>query len=392
MRTKWICAGKGDCMENTVKRSHVRAVARAGPVLRALTGVALALLGCAVLEGCDKGIDPKPTPKYLLYATMNGYPTGSIAVIDCETDSVINYVKNMSGNPGVVASPDGRYFAALASGAPSQIFDAATRMPVGLLATPGLPLFLPDAGLLLCPREESTLVYDIPGFTLRESWPRPRDAAERVPGQQQVAAVDWRSWGHGEDLSKLVFFDYVNYRAVDSLIIEPDSQGIGFQIIHFTFSPDGTRLYALGGQTGFGAGLVGYDLRTRQVLFRQQMYGPYGSCQATPDGREVWATDPGYPIEDSPGLPQTIFIFDAYTGILIDTVSTRGISPEPYWPIAAREIRIPPDGSKAYVSCGDFFTGPQPILVISTATRHIERLIFGDFETAAWWIDIAPRP
>jgi hypothetical protein len=75
----------------------------------------------------------------------------------------------------------------------------------------------------------------------------------------------------------------------------------------------------------------------------------------------------------------------------VDTVSTRDISPIPYLPIAARDIRFLPDGSKAYVSSGSIFKGSQPILVINPATRRVERLIFDDFKELIWTIDIAPR-
>jgi len=269
-----------------------------------------------------------------------------------------------------------------------QIFDAVTRLPIKSLNTLGTPLFLPDAGLLLCAGLDSTLVYNMPGFAFKESWPRPRGWAQRVPGRQQVAAIEWR----GHDRSKLMFFDYVNYRAVDSLIIDPDPQDIGFRIFNYTFSHDGMRLYAVGEQIGFGVSVIGYDLGTRKTLFRQSLYGPYGYCRVTPDGSEVWVTDPGYPIEDFPVWPQTIFIYDAVTGALVDTVSLRGLHPNPYDALAAQDIRFLPDGSKAYVNCGSGFKGLQPILVINTHTRYVDRLIYNGFQNTAETIDIAPRP
>jgi len=378
-------------MENTVKRNHVRAVARAGPVLRALTGVALALLGCAVLAGCDKPTKPKPTTKCLLYAGMTASTEpwdGFIAVIDCETDSIIDSVMPTSHfpGPGVIVSPDGKYFATLIVG-PSEIFDAATRLPVATLLTAGMPLFLPDAGILLCLVHDSTLVYDMPGFTLRQSWSRIQGEAVRVPGRQQVAALD----RGGEGRAKLLFFDYVNYRAVDSVTIT-DAQGIGFQIMSFTFSPDGTRLYATGGQIGFGPGMVGYDLIARRTLFRQRLNGPYGHCRITPDGMEAWVTEPGHPLYNPPIEVQAIFIFDAITGTLVDTISTRGIDPNPLRALSPQDIRFVPDGSKAYVNCGTSQKTGQPILVISTGTRRIERSLFGEYNNFAVMIDIAPEP
>jgi hypothetical protein len=229
----------------------------------------------------------------------------------------------------------------------------------------------------------------MPDFVAREAWHRCLREPARVPGRQQVAAVEYDSTTGRR--GKLLFFDYVTNRVIDSVIMEPRAETIGFHIVRFAFSPNGDRLYALGwlDRQSF---LIGYDLGTRQTLFLQPVYTSLGFCSVTPDGREVWVTetDPFY--EDFPSWPQGIFIFDAITGTLVDTVATRGISPDPYYPIAAREIRILPDGSKAYVKCGSIFKGLQPILVINTATRRVERLIFGDFKDLIFMIDIAPRP
>jgi DNA-binding beta-propeller fold protein YncE len=328
-------------------------------------------------------------PKYLLYATMDGYPTGSIAVVDCETDSIINYIRNLTGSPGVIASPDGRYLAVIGSG-PPYIFDAVTLSPIKPLSTSGYPLFLPDAGIVLCAGRDSTTVYSLPDFIARETWQRHLDQPTPVPGRQQVALVGRALDGNR---SKLLFYNYLSTQAVDSIVMEPrpQSAGSGFQIFDFAFSLSGERLYALGwvDRENF---FIGYDLETRQTLFLQPIYASLGSCKVTPDGREVWVTefDPSY--GDLPSWPQAISIFDAITGTLVDTVSTFGIDPNPYKALAPREIRILPDGSKTYVSCGDIFKGTQPVLVINTTTRRIERLIFGDFKTPAWWIDVAPRP
>jgi hypothetical protein len=60
--------------------------------------------------------------------------------------------------------------------------------------------------------------------------------------------------------------------------------------------------------------------------------------------------------------------------------------------LAAQDIRFVPDGFKAYINCGSFFKGSQPILVINTQTRHVDRLIFDGFQDQAMMIGVAPRP
>jgi DNA-binding beta-propeller fold protein YncE len=358
-----------------------------------VAGTAVALL--AGLYCCDKGTGPKPNPKYLLYAAMDApqdEATGFIAVIDCETDSIIDSVKNVSSNPGIVASPDGKYFAALSGGSPPLIFDASSRTRIGSLAARGFgPLFLPDAAIAVCPDNDSAIVYGIPDFTVKEVWPRPRFKLERGPGPGRLSSVERR----GADLfdkSKLVMYDYRTGLAVDSVIIDPDAGDVGFQLYQFSFSPDATRLYAVGGQRGIGSEVVGYDLKAHRTLFIQRLYGPFGNCRVTPNGKELWVTDPGLETDEFPSWPQIIFVFDALGGGLLDSVSIRGISPNPARPLAAQDIRFVPDGSKAYVNCGSFAKGLQPILVINTRTRHVDRLIFGGFQDLARWIDIAPRP
>jgi hypothetical protein len=59
-------------MEHTVEKNPLQAVARAGPVLRAVAGVALAVFACAVLPGCDKAIKPKEV-KYNIYFAGSWY-------------------------------------------------------------------------------------------------------------------------------------------------------------------------------------------------------------------------------------------------------------------------------------------------------------------------------
>jgi len=73
-------------MEHRV-RNAARAIARAGPVLRAVALVALALWACVVWGGCHKPTKPKPA-RYRLFAEYS--ETGGILVFDTETDSLVD--------------------------------------------------------------------------------------------------------------------------------------------------------------------------------------------------------------------------------------------------------------------------------------------------------------
>jgi len=119
-------------------------------------GLSLALL--VVSSGCDgKGPEPRPV-EYLLYAGMIATPPETpeafVAVIDCQTDSIVDSI--FHGFPSAVlagASPDGRFFATKsATQPPVLIWDAATKLPIAELPRfieALSPAFLPDAGILL---------------------------------------------------------------------------------------------------------------------------------------------------------------------------------------------------------------------------------------------------
>ena len=96
-------------MTREIKRSHVRAVARAGPRLRA---VALAVLTSAVLAGCDKGVNHKPV-KDLVYFFDVG--STSIYMLDADSLTLIDSIPNVGYWSGaseieyMVVTPDGRW-------------------------------------------------------------------------------------------------------------------------------------------------------------------------------------------------------------------------------------------------------------------------------------------
>jgi len=357
---------------------------------RWIIGASLLAGGLALACATERGLEPTPG-EYWLYAAVPGDPEGWIAVIDCATDSIVDTLRYgfQRGGVGVVASPDGRYLAVTGSGRPPLIWDVARRMPIGYFSAPTLPpTFLPDAHLVIGTPYESTLVFSLPSVTPMGAWPVELYNAQKVPGRSWVMGTDHRGYPPpGDDWSKLAIYDYAKGREIDSVIISPDEQGVGFQILTFCLSPDGRRLYALGGGAGGGPSLVGYDLDRRQFLFRQPVYSA-GNCRVTPDGREVWITDPGSNLA-SPIFPGLIVIFDAMAGTVLDTITTTGYPPRPTQPLFVLDIRFTPTGEKAYVNCRKWGT---PILVIDTRTRQITKLIFGDSRNMAGWIDVAPVP
>jgi hypothetical protein len=112
----------------------------------------------------------------------------------------------------------------------------------------------------------------------------------------------------------------------------------------------------------------------------------------TPDGKEIWTVTPGPSLYDLPA--KTIDIFDAATGILIDSVLLTGFREEPELSLAANSIEFLPTGEKAYVSCGGGLqsNADQPLLVIDVVRRETIKLIYPDFTDRALTISVAPKP
>lgn len=363
-------------------------------VLTALAGSGLACNG--------KGLEPQPA-KYLLYAGMIATPPETpqafVAVIDCETDSIIDSIFYDFGSAvGVGASPDGKYFATVSSRQPPvTIWEAASRLPLAELPRitgAGVPLFLPDAALMLAEDLQETRLYRLPGFELDTVVQVELRRAQRIPCTHRVIGVDTRMGEYYPDDSKLAVFDYVTREEVDSIIINPGPAGVGFQFTSFDVTSDGQALYACGGQREGGPwpGLAGYSLVEDRTLFVATVTRGCLWCQVNPRGDEVWVTSPGPAHGDSPNT--SIYIHNAVTGMVIDSVPLTGFREHPELSLAANEIRFLPSGDKAYVNCGSYFMpkGPQPILVIDVQRREVIKLIYEDFRDLAMAIDVAPRP
>jgi len=133
-----------------------------------------------------------------------------------------------------------------------------------------------------------------------------------------------------------------------------------------------------------------YDLEEDSAIFDVPIYAPYGGIRVSPDGQEVYFTDPGA-LPDFDGPPY-IFIYDAYEGTLLDEISladldTSHAAPRPLF---AYDIRFHPAKPKTYVLCGSN-KGMGPILVIDTNEREITKWFFPKLDHRPRSIDIGPK-
>lgn len=359
-----------------------------GQIARRWSGLMILIVALTFSIGCESGTEPEPQPGYLLYAAMHGTSEGWIAVIDCATDSVIDSIAHgFQTGPGVVASPDGKYFAVLGSSRPPEIFDAVSRTQIKYLAAPALKaLFLPAEQLVISPDYSSTRVYSMPGFQLRETWLRPRWFTEPVGSLGRFASLDSQSeQPPRNDLHKIVIFS-PDGAPIDSFSI---IQGNAALNVHcFTFSPDGTRFY--GGVYGGGKFYIaGYDLTGHTMLFLHQPTRAFQHCFVSPDGREVWVTDHGDLYGFNPEHRGSTDVYDAFTGSLIDSVVLSGSYADSSRTLAPWSVRFVPGSEKVYINS---VAGGQPMLVVNSRTKEIERVIFPEFDKWVEEIDIAPRP
>jgi uncharacterized protein YceK len=155
--------GKGVSMENTVKKNPVQAIARAGPVLGAVAGVALALLAFAVLAGCDKATKPKSV-KYNIYLGASYWMDSSdvnslvnqLYVYDADSLTRLDSIPLPAASKQTAVSPDGRWLYVSnefqsPGGVPSNVLkiDARTHQPVWSSPGPGWPVSVLKHGELV---------------------------------------------------------------------------------------------------------------------------------------------------------------------------------------------------------------------------------------------------
>lgn len=340
------------------------------------------------LTSCESGIQPQPEPEYLLYAAMHGYSEGWIAVINCATDSVIDSITHgFQTGPGIVACPDGKYFAVLGSGRPPEIFDAVTRTPLTSLSAPSLPpVFLPSERIIICPQFDSSLVYNIPGFNLKEVWARPRWMTGPLGSSGRVASADNQHDSMSHPSYQYVVFDS-NGAPIDSFAIRPDSGTLLQVDLPFTFSQDGTHFYGIAFGNVYPVSLAGYDLANHSLVFLQRTgYIPH-DCRVSPDGREVWTADYGDRLGWDPDHKPSVHVYDAVTGVLKDTVSLSWSEPGFAGILRPWSIRFLPNSDKVYIN-----SVRGPILVVNSRTKKLYKLIFSESGRFTEDIDLAPRP
>jgi DNA-binding beta-propeller fold protein YncE len=120
------------------------------------------------------------------------------------------------------------------------------------------------------------------------------------------------------------------------------------------------------------------------------MYGDFGDVAVSPDGKEVYVTDPGGVFQEWP-TPGTIFIFDADNGQYIDGISLFGYGTTPGMPVPGDEVVFSPSGERAFVAVGRADKAPGTILTVDTKERRVIHVAWSDLGHIPEILAIGPK-
>lgn len=355
--------------------------------------------GCLANCANERAIAPIPQ-HYRLYAGMHGgpaNPSGWIGVFDCDSDSLVDSLTypGMSVAHAGYASPDGKYLATQEAGRQTRIWDIQNGTQVVMLPRSHFSVsFFPEDSLVLASAVDSTYIYRLPSFDLDTVIPIRLWYSKRIPNSTKILAVSARGpTTRPVDLSLLVVFEISSRSLTDSIVIESDPEGFGFDVLSFDLSQTGNTLYAVGASPSGGRWLIGYDLIGRSIMFRRELASANGSCRVSWDGRDVWVTDPGSNWVIDPVWPGLTLVYDALSGNILDTIPTKGIyQGSPDQPLFVKDIRFVPGSDKVYVATGLSSRTGYPLLVVDSKSREIEQILFPNAPFLPGFIEVVPSP
>jgi|GEM_PF-2583102 len=299
---------------------------------------------------CPK--EPEPGSYNVYLADDNQDDTAYIWVVDSFTDSLIDsidtpdkYITKMD------VSTDGKYLAALASGA-MLIFDLEIKEVVYNPPVSGYPLFVPNSHQLVLSGfgNENPKILDVEAGTILR-----QDSL-----QLRIFALS-RQLTHGYglignlDSVEYCVYDYATMNLVKRHKIRR-SDGSRFPVANMTVSADEESIFLIAGPHK----VFKYDIRSDSIVDSIFIYpgGYFGDLECTADGRYLLVSEvtqwPAFPIGSL-----TIVSLDSFQAMR--RLATFGFNPlYPYAPSELGDIAITPDSYKAY-SCPSGFRGGVPV-------------------------------
>jgi DNA-binding beta-propeller fold protein YncE len=357
---------------------------------------------------CPKEEERKPYRGWLYY-TESHSGLYSLYKVDLETDSIVDSMKHEDGalyTISAAVSSDGRYLAVwysdvMSTRGSTRLYNAQT---LGLVGE------LPEAISAYFDTEDQWLVgldsygtgYRISRLSLPSLTAISADSVANFrpkiidPSRNLLYGVA-DQFGFASVVYPWGFYSY-NYvtQELKSLPLLWSATDTIKDVYTFSLSSNGGILYFTGAEparaTVWGSIAGAFDLNSRTLLWYYPLVTSTGGIAVSPDGKEVWVTDPGPPgFEWNSG---TIFILDAATGRYLQGISMFGYLPDsnPYYPLPGRGIAFAPTGDRAYVQARHTFTNPYgTVVVVDTKKRAIVKLLRPDMHSGPGKLLICPK-
>jgi hypothetical protein len=392
-----------------MKKEHLRRVIALVAIAIIVTAIGLLVSGCSDdCPTCPKEEERKPYRGWMYYT--DGFSAGtSLFKVDLETDSIVDSIRHEDGalyTISAAVSSDGRYLAAwyndtYATRGSTRLYNAQTLAQIGELPEAVSAYFDTEDQWLLGFDVNSTgyLIWRLalPGLatlsvdTVHNFGPIIIDPSRNLlygNAEQHSAAPAVYPWG-------FYSFNYVTHELKSLSLLWSPTDTIK-EVYSLSLSSNGEILYFTGcepaGATVWGVVAAAYNLKTRTLLWYYPLVAPQGGIAVSPDGKEVWVTDPGPTGFD--WNSGTIFILDAATGRYLQGLSLFGYLPDsnPAYCLPGREIVFAPTGDRAYVQARQTFTNPYgTVVVVDTKKRAIVKLLKPDMNCEPGELLICPK-
>lgn len=361
-------------------------------------------LGTLLLSGCAQEHD-LPTPDALLLMGLNGGDSDrwNAAYLDCRTDSILDgvTVPRMSLPAYAFGSPGGKYFIVDGWGS-IRLWDIRSEQMVsyasGSIGPDGRCVFMPELQRMVAAGYSATTLYHCPSMVMDTAFNSMLFSPIRIPNSNRLLAIT-RGDGIGMPINRsvLVSFDVESRQITDSILIT-DANGNAYEFLEvLNLSPDGQSVCAFAMIDYMHVEILKLERRTGRVLFRVPTISG-ADCRFTPDGQEIWYTDPmqpdvgppvGFPPPHTPGV---IVILDVQSGAILDTIFTTGLTGDEEIGLEVDDLRFSPSGDKAYVSSRRTrFLSLPPLLVIDVHTRSVRKLLYLPHHESVENLEMMPK-
>jgi hypothetical protein len=353
-----------------------------------------ALAGCSD-DTCPTCPEPPVDGHYsgLAYLSMQ-FGFQGFYIYDTDLWQIVDSVMQVgyaTGTTVMDVSPDGRYLVVLyadLSFNETRIYDTRTRQQITSIPKSADYEFTADGQFLIRSRQGIFSKFSVPSFALIS------EDTLFDNGVDFTLSAETRSIFAVPDYHDVYQISYDSMKIIREWEPVDQTTGIPIFVYYFDVHPNGNLLY-INGSAGYNEFFV-YDLIADSVIASYPMYERFGDIGVTPDGSEVWVTDPGrVDIPFSRPEVGTVFIFDAYTGAYTGGVSLYGyINGAPQIALDATRVDFSPDGSEVYISTGAI--GPREnsgtFLRIDTRSRELIDNIFPEVDRFPGRVIVGPKP